>query len=82
MQKTTELFALYLLITDPAIRNEKYYIALCGARVEKNCLHKQTGADGSYTRCYECRKIENARIVRARTKVVAREVELERNREC
>jgi hypothetical protein len=56
-------------IVDPAVKNEKYFIALCGAKIEKNCLHKQTGADGSYTRCYECRKIENARIVKARGRV-------------
>ena len=50
-------------IVDPdAEKQEKYYVCLCGARVEKNCLHKQTGADGSYTRCYECRKVENARL--------------------
>ena len=70
-------------IVDPdAEKQEKYFVCLCGARVEKNCLHKQTGADGSYTLCYECRKIENARIVRARGRVDVRGNGLERIREC
>ncbi len=43
-------------------RDRKYYIGLCGCLVEKTDLSLQTRADGAYSRCWTCRRIQNDRL--------------------
>jgi len=54
--------------------NTRYFKCLCGEKVEKNCVSKQTVASGAYIRCYACRKIENERLLEARARAYADEL--------
>ena len=49
--------------------NWKYFYCLCGERVLKNYLELQAYADGTYTRCLACRKLETERLKARHLKV-------------
>ena len=42
------------------------YLCLCGQRIFKNDTARQRYAEGSYVRCWQCRKLEHARLARRR----------------
>ncbi len=42
--------------------DKKYFVGLCGQKVEKGCLELQSVADGAYSRCWRCQKIDHAKI--------------------
>ena len=45
---------------------ETYWMCLCGKKVERNCVRKQSVPNGMYSRCVMCRKIQNERILKSR----------------
>ena len=42
--------------------DERQYICLCGRRVKKEAPEQQVRADGFYSRCLTCQRIEHARF--------------------
>jgi len=58
--------------------HSRYFMCLCGEKVEKNCVSKQTVASGTYIRCVACRKIENARLLEARARAYGDELKRRR----
>ena len=42
--------------------DNKYFMALCGEKIAKIYLWKQTTAEGAYIRCSICQKLENDKL--------------------
>ncbi len=49
--------------------DKHYYIGLCGILINKTNLYLQTCADGTYSRCWTCHRIQNNKIRRSRPEV-------------
>jgi len=56
-------------------KDKRSFICLCGRKVSKDDLQVQRLADGIYTRCHICRKIQNARITESRVNAYRKELD-------
>lgn len=56
-------------------KDKRSFICLCGRKVNKDDLQAQRLADGAYTRCHICRKIQNARITESRVNAYRKELD-------
>ena len=50
-------------VVEKELENQGGFVCLCGALVEKISLERQTVAEWPYSRCWNCRKIQNQRIL-------------------
>ena len=50
-------------------RDKQYFIGLCGILIKKSDINLQTCADGNYSRCWTCHRIQINRIRRSRPEV-------------